>query len=50
MLSFQASTQASLGFVTNQWKSSGDLELTGNLAAEWFAYCKALIIRGFNFI
>jgi hypothetical protein len=43
---YQASAQASLGFIANQWKSSEELELTGNLVDEWFSFCKALILSG----
>jgi hypothetical protein len=43
---YQASAQTSLGFITNQWKSSEELELTGYLAVEWLTYCKELILSG----
>jgi hypothetical protein len=43
---YQATAQTSLGFVTNHWKSSVDLEFSGNLAAEWNVYCRALILAG----
>jgi hypothetical protein len=43
---YQASAQASLGFIANQWKTNKELELTGNLAVEWLSYCKALILSG----
>jgi hypothetical protein len=43
---YQAIAQSSLGFITNQWKSSEELDLSGNLATEWFSFCKALIQSG----
>jgi hypothetical protein len=40
---YQAIAQSSLGFITNQWKSSEELDLSGNLVTEWYSFCKALI-------
>jgi hypothetical protein len=43
---YKSWAKASLGFITNKWKSSGDLDLIGNLVVEWIAYYKALIHSG----
>jgi hypothetical protein len=40
---YQDKYQSSLGFITNQWKSSEELDLLGNLATERHSFCKPLI-------
>jgi hypothetical protein len=45
---FQAKAQSSWGFVIDQWKSSEELGLTGNLALEWENYTRALIRSGIH--
>jgi hypothetical protein len=45
---FQARAQSSLGFITDQWKSSLDLGLSGSMAIEWNSFCKALIDSGIH--
>jgi hypothetical protein len=43
---YQAKAQTSWGFVIDQWRSSEDLGLTGNLALEWKNYIRALNSSG----
>jgi hypothetical protein len=45
---FQARAQNSMGFITDQWKGSSELELSGDMALEWNSFCKALIGSGIH--
>jgi len=45
---YQARAFSSSGFITDQWISSSDLGLSGNLALEWSSFCKDLVISGIH--
>jgi hypothetical protein len=43
---YQVKAQSSWGYVIDQWRSSEDLGLTGNIALEWKNYIRVLISSG----